>query len=275
MNVDLHCHSTVSDGLLTPKQVVARAHAGGVDMLALTDHDEMAGLAEARDMATSLGMRFIDGVEISVSWGEGSIHIVGLRINPFHKQLSDGLQRIRATRDSRAVKMAASLAQAGIPDALEGALRYAGNPALISRAHFARFLVEQGYAREVRTVFDHYLVPGRPGFVPHQWASLDEAIDWICSSGGMAVIAHPGSYRLPLEAMRELLGAFRDLGGEGLEVLSGAHSPEQYRIFADLAGEYGLRASRASDFHGPKESRMELGALPALPPGLTPVWQDW
>ena len=275
MNADLHCHSTVSDGLLTPKQVVARAHACGVDMLALTDHDEMAGLAEARDTAAGLGMRFIDGVEISVSWGTGSIHIVGLRINPFHAQLSDGLAWIRTTRDSRAIKMAASLAQTGIPDALEGALRYAGNPALISRAHFARFLVEQGYAREVRTVFDHYLVPGKPGFVPHQWASLNEAVDWIRSSGGMAVIAHPGSYRLPLETMRELLGAFRDMGGEGLEVLSGAHSPEQYRVFAELAREYGLRASRASDFHGPKESRMELGALPALPPGLTPVWQDW
>jgi len=275
MNADLHCHSTFSDGLLTPTQLVARAYECGVQMLALTDHDELAGLTEARCAAEGVGMRFIDGVEISVSWGEGSIHIVGLRINPLNLELSEGLERTRTSRDSRAIKMAASLAAAGIPDALEGALRYAGNPALISRAHFARFLVEQGYAREVRSVFEHYLVKGKPGFVPHQWASLAEAIGWVLASGGMAVIAHPGSYRMSLPVMRELLGTFRDLGGQGLEVLSGAHSPEQYQEYAKLAREYGLHASRGADYHGPKESRMEFGALPELPPDLTPVWQDW
>ncbi len=275
MNADLHCHSTFSDGLLTPTQLVARAYECGVQMLALTDHDELAGLTEARCAAEGVRMRFIDGVEISVSWGEGSIHIVGLRINPLNLELSEGLERTRTSRDSRAIKMAASLAAAGIPDALEGALRYAGNPALISRAHFARFLVEQGYAREVRSVFEHYLVKGKPGFVPHQWASLAEAIGWILASGGMAVIAHPGSYRMSLPVMRELLGTFRDLGGQGLEVLSGAHSPEQYQEYAKLAREYGLHASRGADYHGPKESRMEFGALPELPPDLTPVWQDW
>ena len=275
MNADLHCHSTFSDGLLTPTQLVARAYECGVQMLALTDHDELAGLTEARCAAEGVRMRFIDGVEISVSWGEGSIHIVGLRINPLNLELSEGLERTRTSRDSRAIKMAASLAAAGIPDALEGALRYAGNPALISRAHFARFLVEQGYAREVRSVFEHYLVKGKPGFVPHQRASLAEAIGWILASGGMAVIAHPGSYRMSLPVMRELLGTFRDLGGQGLEVLSGAHSPEQYQEYAKLAREYGLHASRGADYHGPKESRMEFGALPELPPDLTPVWQDW
>lgn len=275
MNADLHCHSRISDGLLSPAQVVERAHERGVEMLALTDHDETAGLADARSTAERLGLRFIDGVEISVSWGEGSIHIIGLRINPAHTGLAAGLERIRSSRDSRAVRMAESLAQAGIDGALDGALRHAGNPALISRAHFARFLVEQGHAREFRNVFEHYLVRGKPGFVPHQWASLAEAVEWIRASGGMAVIAHPGSYRLPAQSMHELIATFRDLGGEGIEVMSGAHSPEQFGQYGELARAYGLRASRASDFHGPGESRVELGSLPPLPGGLTPVWRDW
>lgn len=275
MNVDLHCHSTVSDGLLPPAEVVGRAFRNGVQMLALTDHDETSGLTEARNRAEELGLRLIDGVEISVSWDDHTIHIVGLNVDPAHQALRDGLARIRSTRDSRAALIAASLDQAGIPDALEGALAYAGNPALISRAHFARFLVRHGYARDVKAVFEHYLVSGKPGYVPHQWAELGEAIGWIHAGGGTAVIAHPGRYRMIPQDKRAFITRFRDLGGEGMEVVSGAHSPEQYREYGALAREFGLLASRASDFHGAKESRVDLGKLPDLPAGLTPVWQNW
>jgi predicted metal-dependent phosphoesterase TrpH len=275
MNVDLHCHSTISDGLLQPSELVERARLKGVDMLALTDHDETSGLAAASARAAELGLRFIPGVEISVSRGDHTIHIVGLGIDPANALLAGGLARIRETRDSRALKIAQALEQAGVPGALEGALRYAGNPALISRVHFARFLVEQRYVRDVKGVFNHYLVPGKPGYVAHQWASLQEAVQWIRAAGGMAVIAHPGRCRFGREDMRAFLEDFHSLGGEGIEVVSGSHTPEQYREFAALAREYGLRASRASDFHGPRESRADLGSLPGLPPDSVPVWQGW
>ncbi len=275
MNVDLHCHSTVSDGLLPPAEVVGRAFRNGVDVLALTDHDEISGLAEARNRAEELGLRFIAGVEISVSWDDKTVHIVGLNVDPDQDVLREGLARIRTSRDSRAALIAASLEKAGIPDALEGALAYAGNPELISRAHFARFLASHGYARDVKAVFEHYLVWGKPGYVPHQWASLEEALGWIHAGGGTAVIAHPGRYRFTRGEMRDFITRFRDLDGEGLEVISGAHSPEQYREYGTLAREFGLQASRASDFHGPKESRVDLGKLPDLPTDLTPVWQRW
>lgn len=273
MNADLHCHSTASDGLLPPEEVVERAHWRGVDMLALTDHDETVGLAAARERASHLGMQFINGVEISVSWKDDTVHIVGLNVDPANPALDAGLSRIRNTRDGRAQRIAEALEAEGVPDALAGALKYAGNPALISRAHFARYLAALGYARDVKSVFDHYLATGKPGFVPHAWATLEEALAWITGSGGVAVLAHPGRCRFKGEEMRDFLSRFRDAGGEAIEVLSGAHSPENTREIADLARDFGLLASRASDFHGPGESRIDLGGMPELPEGLTPVWQ--
>lgn len=275
MNIDLHCHSTFSDGLLPPALLVERAHWRGVDVLALTDHDETAGLAEAREAALRWKMRFINGVEISVSWGDDTLHIVGLNIDPEHPALHDGLQRIRHTRDSRAVRIGDALAEAGIEGAYAGALTYAGNPALVSRAHFARYLVEQGHASDFRSVFDHYLVAGKPGYVEHQWATLDEAVGWIRGSGGMAVIAHPGRYRITKDELRTVIAHFKALGGEGIEVVTGAHSPEEYREYAQVARDFGLLASRASDFHGPSESKIDLGSLPNLPADLKPVWHAW
>ncbi len=273
MNADLHCHSTASDGLLPPVEVVERGHWRGVDMLALTDHDETVGLVAARERAEHLGLRFINGVEISVSWKDDTVHIVGLNIDPANPALDAGLSRIRATRDGRAQRIAEALEAEGVPDALAGALKYAGNPELISRAHFARYLAALGYARDVKSVFDHYLATGKPGFVPHAWATLEEALAWITGSGGVAVLAHPGRCRFKGAEMRDFLSRFREAGGEGIEVLSGAHSPENTREFADLAKAFGLLASRASDFHGPGESRIDLGGMPELPEGLTPVWQ--
>jgi 3',5'-nucleoside bisphosphate phosphatase len=274
-NIDLHCHSIVSDGLLPPAALVERAHLHGVDVLALTDHDELGGLAEARQRAGELGLNFVNGVEVSVTWGGITIHMVGLRIDPQNPVLAAGLASIRAGRLRRADAIAEGLSMAGIEDSLEGALRHAENSAIVGRTHFARFLVEAGYAPNVGEVFKRFLVKDKPGYVPHRWAELGEAVEWIHAAGGSAVIAHPGRYKLSAADMRQLLGEFRELGGEGVEVVTGSHTPQQYGQYAALAHEFGLAASRGSDFHGPGESRVELGKLPDLPAHLKPVWRDW
>lgn len=272
-NADLHCHSTASDGLLAPAEVVRRAHANGVDLLALTDHDEIGGLAEAESAAREAGIRFVNGVEISVSWGDDqTIHLVGLGFDRTHQPLADGLGRVRGGRDARARRMAEALDQAGIHGAYEGALKYVGNPALISRSHFARYIVELGHAKDVKGVFDWWLAKGKPGYVAHPWARMEDALGWISGAGGVAVVAHPGRYRLSRPELEEMLGAFKDLGGEGIEVLSGSHGEEDVREYAHLARRYGFLASRGSDFHGPGESWIDLGRLPDLPPDLTPIW---
>lgn len=272
MNADLHCHSTISDGLLSPTEVVRRAHANGVELLALTDHDELGGLAEARAAAEACGLGFVDGVEISVSYCEQTVHIVGLGIAPTHPVLVAGLDHVRAGRDGRALRMGEALARIGIVGAYEGAAKLAGNPALISRAHFARYLVEIGLVRDVPSVFDHYLVRGKPGFVEHEWATLADAVGWIRAAGGIAVIAHPGRCRLSKTEMKALLQEFADLGGEAIEVVTGSHTPQHVAEFSNVARRYGFLASRASDFHGPHESAVDLGRADPLPPDLTPVW---
>lgn len=274
-NVDLHCHSVVSDGTLTPVDLVERAHRNGVDLLALTDHDEVAGLAAARARADEIGLRFVAGVEVSVTWAGETIHVVGLRIDPTDATLLAGLERTRNGRDDRAREIAADLEAAGVPDAYEGALRYAGNPELVSRSHFARYIVETGTCASVDEVFRRFLVEGRPGYVPHRWATLADAVGWIRGAGGTAVMAHPGRYRIASMTRDLLIGEFRDAGGQGIEVVSGSHTPDQYGQYAQIATRFGLAASRGSDFHGPGESRCDLGALPPLPKSLRPVWQDW
>jgi 3',5'-nucleoside bisphosphate phosphatase len=273
LNADLHCHSSVSDGLLAPAEVVRRAHGNGVELLALTDHDEIGGLAAAAAEAQLMGMRFVSGVEISVSWGEDqTVHIVALGFDPGSPPLIDGLAAVRSGRDSRALRMAAELDKVGIHGAYEGALKYAGNPALISRSHFARYIVELGHARDVKTVFDWWLAKGKPGYVSHPWATLEEAMGWILAAGGVAVVAHPGRYRLSKAEMLAMLAEFKDRGGIGIEVMSGSHNQDHIREYAHLARQYGFLASRGSDFHGPGESWVDLGRLPDLPPDLTPVW---
>jgi predicted metal-dependent phosphoesterase TrpH len=272
---DLHCHSTRSDGLLTPAGVAQRAAARGVDVLALTDHDDVSGLVEAREAAREAGIEFVNGSELSVSWDDITIHIVALQIDPDNAALVAGLAAIREGRGSRAKRMGDALAAAGIPGAYEGALKYVTSEQLVARSHFARWLVEAGHARDVKEVFKHYLVPGKPGHVPHPWATLDQAIDWIHGAGGQAVIAHPGRYRVSANGMRRLLGEFRDAGGDAIEVLTSAHTPAQYTEYATLCRVFGFRASSGSDFHGPGESWMDLGDLPSLPAGVVPVWQDW
>jgi predicted metal-dependent phosphoesterase TrpH len=275
LNADLHAHSRVSDGVLAPAEVARRAHARGVQLFALTDHDELGGLTEAGAAAAALGLAFVPGVEISVSWGGETIHVVGLRIDPGCAPLREGLARTRSGRDARAREMGEDLARAGIADAYQGALRFVGNPAMVGRTHFARYIVERGVCRDVAEVFQRYLSEGRPGFVAHRWAGLADAVQWIRAAGGVAVLAHPGRYRLGETALWALVGAFREAGGTAIEVVCGSHTRDQYRRFAQVAHEFGLRASRGSDFHGPDESRVELGSLPALPDALVPVWLDW
>ena len=272
LNVDLHCHSTASDGLLSPTELVRRAHQNGAQMLALTDHDELAGLPEARIAANACGIHFIDGVEISVSYCDQSVHIVGLGINATDPTLVKGLAQVRGGRDGRARLMGDELEKIGIHGAYEGAAALAGNPALISRAHFARYLVEIGLVRDTQTVFDHYLVRGKPGFVEHEWASLTDAVGWIHAAGGLAVIAHPGRYRLSRTEMGALFRMFADLGGDAVEVVTSAHTPKMMSEYASVARKYKFMASRASDFHGPGESAIDVGRAPQLPPDLTPVW---
>lgn len=275
LKVDLHCHSSVSDGVLAPADVAAHARRAGVDVWALTDHDEVGGTAAARAAALEQGMRFVAGVEISITWANETVHIVGLQIDENDAALNAGLAATRAGRDARGREIAAQLAQAGIADAYEGALAYVGNPDLMSRTHFARFLVDTGRCANIPEVFRKYLSEGKPGYVPHRWASLADAVGWIRGAGGIAVIAHPGRYRFSDTAHGVLFDEFKQLGGAAIEVVTGSHTPDQYPEYANLANAYGFLASRGTDFHAPGESRVDFAMLPPLPGNVTPVWHDW
>ncbi|MEM4986012.1 3',5'-nucleoside bisphosphate phosphatase [Collimonas sp. H4R21] len=275
LNVDLHCHSNVSDGTLTPAAVAARAKANGVDIWALTDHDEIGGVAAARAAAAELGLPYVAGVEISITWAGQTIHIVGLQIDETNLELVQGLAATRGGRERRAREMSEQLAAAGIPGAFEGALKHVGNPDLISRTHFARYLVEIGRCADTSEVFRNFLTEGNPGYVPHRWASLEQSVRWIHGAGGIAVVAHPGRYKLSDLAFDAFFNEFKQLGGSAIEVVTGSHTPDQYGYYAKVATDYGFLASRGSDFHSPSESRIDLGALPPLPDSLTPVWHNW
>lgn len=279
IQIDLHTHSTFSDGSLTPTELVNHAAARGVAVLALTDHDSLTGLEEASVAAQSQPLRFITGTEISVTWHDRTLHIVGLKIDPTNTTLQNGLKLLHDSRHARAEAMAANLDKAGIKNSLAGAYACAEasslSSPLISRTHFAHFLVEQGLAKNVRAVFKKYLVPGKPGYVPHQWAALADAVSWIKDSGGAAVLAHPGRYGFSGPKMQTLLAEFKACGGGAIEVVTGSHTPPQYQQFADLATKFGFLASSGSDYHGPGHSYMDMGRLPDPPLGCTPIWHDW
>ena len=272
INADLHCHSVVSDGTLQPEALAALAHANGVQLWALTDHDEIGGQRRARDAALALGMPYLTGTEISVTFADVTVHIVGLGFDADDAALAAGLHATRGGRRERAREMSDGLAKVGIPGAFEGALQYVGNPELISRTHFARFLVESGKCRDTQEVFRKFLVEGKPGFVPHRWATLGNAVRWITEAGGMAVIAHPARYKFTANEEFALFSEFKAHGGRGVEVVTGSHSSADAVRYTETALEFGLLASRGSDFHGPGESHTELGSLPALSERLTPVW---
>ena len=273
LNADLHCHSVISDGTLTPEALAARAKANGVELWALTDHDEIGGQQRAAAAARDQGMNYLTGTEISVTFAGETVHIVGLGFDADDPRMQRGLTATRGGRRERAMQMSDSLARAGIAGAYEGALRYAGNPELISRTHFARFLVESGLCKDTYEVFRKYLTEGKPGFVPHRWAALQDAVGWITQCGGIAVIAHPGRYKFTANEEYALFSEFKAHGGQAVEVVTGSHSPAEYLTYAGVAREFGLAASRGSDFHSPDESHTDLGTLPYLPGDLTPVWE--
>ena len=273
LNADLHCHSVVSDGTLTPEALAARAKANGVELWALTDHDEIGGQERAAAAAKAQGMHYLTGVEISVTFIHQTVHIVGLGFDANNAALQQGLINTRGGRGQRAREMSNGLAKVGIHGAYEGALKFAGNLELISRTHFARFLVESGVCHDTHEVFRKYLTEGKPGYVEHRWASLKDAVTWIREAGGMAVIAHPARYKFSVNEEFALFTEFKSHGGQGVEVVTGSHSPPEYLVYGDMAREFGLAASRGSDFHSPEESHTELGTLPYLPGQLTPVWE--
>jgi len=271
-NADLHCHSVVSDGTLTPEQLAARARVNGVDLWSLTDHDEVGGQQRALEAARAEGLRYLTGVEVSVTFADETVHIVGLGFDHTDPRMAEGLADTRDGRGPRAIEMGEQLAKVGIPGAYEGALKYVGNPRLISRTHFARFLVETGVCRDTSEVFRKYLVEGKPGYVPHRWARLGDAVRWITQAGGVAVVAHPARYNFSATAEYALFSEFKQHGGQGVEVVTGSHSAAEAQRYAELAREFGLAASRGSDFHSPDESHVDLGRLAPLPADLTPVW---
>jgi len=272
LNADLHCHSVVSDGTLMPEELAGRAARNGVELWSLTDHDEIGGQARAVAAAREQGLKYLSGTEISVSFIGKTVHIVGLGFDAHNEQLRQGLRQTRGGRGQRAMEMSDGLAKVGIKNAYEGALTHAGNHELISRTHFARFLVETGVCRDTNEVFRKYLTEGKPGFVEHRWATLRDAVGWITQAGGVAVIAHPARYGFSTNEEFALFTEFKSHGGRGVEVVTGSHSVAEYAIYADTAREFGLAASRGSDFHSPDESHTDLGTLPPLPVGLTAVW---
>lgn len=273
LNADLHCHSVVSDGTLTPEILAERAKTNGVELWALTDHDEIGGQKRALDAARAQGLKYLTGTEISVTFANETVHIVGLGFDADDAAMVQGLRATRGGREQRAMEMSDGLAKVGIKGAYEGALKFVGNPELISRTHFARFLVESGVCSETNEVFRKYLTEGKPGYVQHRWASLKDAVSWITGAKGMAIIAHPARYKFTPNEEYALFTEFKAHGGRGVEVVTGSHTAAEYVKYADTAKEFGLAASRGSDFHSPQESRTDLGALPFLPGELTPVWE--
>ena len=273
LNADLHCHSVISDGTLTPEALADRARRGGVQLWALTDHDEVGGQHRAAAAAREQGMGYLTGTEISVTFAGETVHIVGLGFDADDERLREGLRATRGGRAQRALEMAEGLAQVGIAGAYEGALQFVGNPDLISRTHFARFLVDTGICKDTNEVFRKFLTEGKPGFVPHRWATLKNAIEWITEANGVAVIAHPARYKFTPNEEYALFTEFKLHGGQAVEVITGSHSTQEAIKYGEMAVEFNLAASRGSDFHSPDESHTDLGTLPYLPGELTPVWE--
>lgn len=275
MNADLHCHSIFSDGTLTPEVLAARASAHGVTLWSLTDHDILDGQVRARQAAYDLKLDYCCGVEISVTWAQQTIHILGLNIDPLSSVLLEGLASLRSGRVVRAQKIGTALEKLGITGSYQGALRYAYHPDLISRTHFARYLLDAGVCQTISEVFKRYLGEGCPAYIAHRWTELSQAIEWIQAAGGVAVIAHPGRYSLSYLQQQMLFESFKNFGGVGIEVVTGNHTPDQCNEYAKIAMEYDFFASRGSDFHGVEGRYTDLGDLPELPKGIRPIWECW
>ncbi len=272
---DLHCHSTASDGELSPEELMQYAAAKGVQAIALTDHDVTDGLKPAAQAAAKLGLELISGVEISVSWGKHLIHVVGLNFDMDNAVLQQGLAGLRQQRDLRAEKMAQRLQKrAGIENVLEGVRRYSKGQ-ILSRTHFAQFLYREGHVKSLQNAFDRYLGDGKPVYIKSEWRPLEDAVGWITGAGGVAVIAHPARYKLSATKLRALVEDFKAAGGIGIEVVSGSQNKNDSRNIAEYAKRYELMASVGSDYHGPSQSWLKMEAIPTLPADCVPIWQSW
>ncbi|NOT83349.1 MAG: PHP domain-containing protein [Methylococcaceae bacterium] len=268
---DLHSHSTASDGALSPSELVVRAQQQGVTALALTDHDTIQGLDEAKQAAALNGIQLINGIEISTTWENHCLHIVGLNINPEHVSLKTGIAHLQAIRSERAQKIAFKLEKKRIPGAYE-AVTLAAGKGMITRSHFADFLLQQNHVSTQQEAFDRYLGQGKPAYVSTTWASLNDTLNWITAAGGVAVLAHPMRYKLSANWMNRLLSAFKESGGQGIEVITGRSSPEEITLTSQYIKRYGLYGSVGSDFHSPANQWVELGRLKPLPEIIKPVW---
>ncbi len=269
--VDLHMHSFYSDGEFYPEWLVALAQSAGVQLISLTDHDEIAGLPHMRRAAEQAGIPFVTGVEITTSWGTKSIHVVGLNFDENNLQLIDYLQHIRCEREKRAHTIAQKLADFGMPNAWEGIAPFVTNPNLISRNHFAGWMVKQGYVKNRQVAFDLWLGNDKPAYVPCLYGRVQEAVNVILQAGGVPVLAHPGRYGMEGWALQELLDAFKNAGGVALEITTGSHKPEHVPQFTKIALEQGFEASTGSDFHF-YSSRSQVGQQGMFSSELTPVW---
>lgn len=269
--IDLHSHSTASDGTLTPAELLARARDQSVDVLALTDHDTTSGLDEAARAAAEHGVELVPGIELSTQWSGRNIHVVGLGIDPSAPVLQALIQELGTIRAARVERMAASLARAGYSDALQGAYAQAAG-GVPTRTHFARYLVEQGVAEDVGAVFKRFLVRGKPGYASTEWPALEQAVFALQAAGGLAVLAHPHAYKWTGAWSRRILDAFIQAGGVGVEVSCGTSNQQSIQQWGGYARRFGMLASLGSDFHSPGRF-IELGRVPRLPEGVQPIWE--
>ncbi|HHF3082712.1 TPA: PHP domain-containing protein [Vibrio diabolicus] len=275
MRIDLHSHTTASDGRLEPKDLVERALSFDIEVLAITDHDTVDGLALAKQYVqdNNLQIKIINGIEISTVWQNKDIHIVGLNIDPENEQLSALIEQQKQHRITRSELIAERLQKATREGVLEEVRQIAGD-APVTRAHFAKWLVDNGYAKTMQMVFKKYLTRNNPGYVPPNWCSMKDAVDAIHAAGGLAVLAHPGRYKLTAKWIKRLLAAFVEANGDAMEVAQPQQAQQERRNLADYAIQYKLLASQGSDFHYPSPW-MELGRNLWLPAGVEPVWKDW
>ena len=274
MIADLHTHTTASDGILRPDELVSRAKLHGVDLLAITDHDTLAGLPLAQEVAIANDIQLITGIELSCLWQGRGIHIVGLNVDLTNEILLEGVAQQAAVREKRARIISERLEKAGIANAYDGAKAIAGEGE-IGRPHFAQYLVKAGAVRSVEQAFKRYLGAGKPGDVKQDWPEIGQAVAWIHAAGGRAVVAHPVKYKLTRTKLRELLTDFKACGGDALEVISGLQTPNITRDMSLMCQQFGLLASCGSDFHSPNAGWQALGGFGKLAPELTPVWHDW
>ncbi len=269
---DLHCHSTASDGAFTPENLVLRAQQQGVTTLALTDHDTVAGLAVAKKTAESIGINFIPGIELSSNWQKNCLHIVGLGIGPTYQPLVEITDHLQTLRYERCEKIAEKLEKKRIFGALESVKAAAGD-GMITRTHFADFLLSQKHVDTQQEAFDRYLGQGKSAFVPTIWPELEAVVKWITGAGGMAVIAHPLRYKLSAKYIKRLLNEFKSFGGHGIEVITSRINQDEIRLVAKYAKDFELAGSVGSDFHNDSNPYVELGRIAQLPLTITPIWE--